>query len=320
MLDVVPDDEMDVYFFPAWAVEFFLDDDADPTLGNLASFSVPPGYYDVFQGSVAGFFTQAECVDPTGDSSAFGRQAFYVIASGETVRCTFRNTRQGTITIVQDVIPDLRESFSYSSNFEAPPWHADYPDDPGPGSETVYVLAGTYQITQGARDDIPLVQITCDDASGGTTSDLASRTATIDLQGYENVTCTFQNVLPTGFFTVAPCRVVDTRRQFDGPAIEHEETRQVHDFYSCGIPESTAVAVVANITVTDATGRGRLTTYPPLTSRPSTSVIEFGPGQTRANNAVLGFNRDCCGSLFVVPTLDDSGTVHVVIDVLGYFQ
>jgi hypothetical protein len=49
---------------------------------------------------------------------------------------------------------------------------------------------------------------------------------------------------------------------------------------------------------------------------PDTSVINFGPGQTRANNLVLRLDAD--GKFKV--TNDSSGTVHLILDVNGYLD
>jgi hypothetical protein len=61
---------------------------------------------------------------------------------------------------------------------------------------------------------------------------------------------------------------------------------------------------------------GDLRLYPANVAAPVVSVINFGPGQTRANNAVVPL--DATGA-FKVQT-DSLGTVHMFLDVNGYFQ
>jgi hypothetical protein len=72
-----------------------------------------------------------------------------------------------------------------------------------------------------------------------------------------------------------------------------------------------------NVTVTEATARGNLRLYPAGTQVPLASTINYGPGQTRANNAVATLND--LGELAVRCT-QASGTAHVILDVTGYFE
>jgi hypothetical protein len=48
-----------------------------------------------------------------------------------------------------------------------------------------------------------------------------------------------------------------------------------------------------------------------------TSVLNFGAGQTRANLAVLPLGR---GGTLAVLSSQTSGTAHVILDVVGYFE
>jgi len=121
-----------------------------------------------------------------------------------------------------------------------------------------------------------------------------------------------------GFYTVTPCRVADTRNPdgpFGGPALAAGAIRTFTIAEQCGVP-STATAVSVNITVTQPAAQGHLTLYPGGAVAPLVSAINYRPGQTRANNAVvpLGPAKDFavrCGSI---------GTVHFIIDVNGYFD
>jgi hypothetical protein len=49
------------------------------------------------------------------------------------------------------------------------------------------------------------------------------------------------------------------------------------------------------------------------------AAVQFRGGQTRANNAVLGLFGTPTGSVTVTTTIP-SGTVHVIVDVTGYWQ
>jgi Metallo-peptidase family M12/IPT/TIG domain len=124
---------------------------------------------------------------------------------------------------------------------------------------------------------------------------------------------------PTGFFTVPPCRVVDTRNAAGpagGPALAATQTRSFTIAGACGIPGS-AVAVSANLTVISSAG-GFVSLFPGNALPFGTSNLNFGAGQTRANNSVLMLATDGTGTVGV---LNSSGTAtQFLIDVNGYFQ
>jgi hypothetical protein len=48
--------------------------------------------------------------------------------------------------------------------------------------------------------------------------------------------------------------------------------------------------------------------------------MNFGPGQTRANNAVVKVAGSGAGTLAMRQFTSPSANVHVIIDVNGYFQ
>ncbi|HEV7515676.1 MAG TPA: DUF5060 domain-containing protein, partial [Thermoanaerobaculia bacterium] len=88
-----------------------------------------------------------------------------------------------------------------------------------------------------------------------------------------------------GFFSVSPCRLYDTRRAGNGPVLAGGEVRIWKAAGTCGIPAG-ATALSANVTVTGSTGQGALRLWPGGTP-PTPPVVNFGPGQTRANTAIL---------------------------------
>jgi hypothetical protein len=145
----------------------------------------------------------------------------------------------------------------------------------------------------------------------------ADRSTTMDIGG---VTFTIDQGGP-GYFTVTPCRVVDTRNPagpLGGPALQPGATRTFGVVASpCGIP-ATASAVSLNLTVTAPTAPGYLTLYPADGTLPLTSSINFSTGQTRANNAILPLANDGTGAIKAFD--GSSGTVHFILDANGYFQ
>ena len=72
-----------------------------------------------------------------------------------------------------------------------------------------------------------------------------------------------------------------------------------------------------NITAVDATADGHLRIFPAATPRPTTSVVNFRAGQTRANNAIVRLGSAAGVTLF---SGQPAGTVHVVVDVNGWFE
>jgi hypothetical protein len=88
---------------------------------------------------------------------------------------------------------------------------------------------------------------------------------------------------------------------------------------TCGIP-STAAAITVNVTATEPTAAGYLTLHSGNESVPLTSTVDFGPGQTRAGNALLALRFNGSGTLSISPFVADEGTVHVILDVTGYFD
>jgi glucose/arabinose dehydrogenase len=118
------------------------------------------------------------------------------------------------------------------------------------------------------------------------------------------------------FHTVVPCRAVDTRVA-DRPALAAAGPDRTFVLAGkCGIP-SGAKSVALNLTVTQPTTIGDLRLYPGGGTVPSTSTINYGAGQTRANNAVVLLGT---GGDFTVQCDQSSGSVDIIVDVNGYFQ
>jgi hypothetical protein len=121
------------------------------------------------------------------------------------------------------------------------------------------------------------------------------------------------------FFTLPPCRVVDTRLAsgaYGGPALSSGAQRSFTMWGQCGIP-STAKSISANVTVTGGTGSGSLTVGPGCIP-PLVTTIDWSTNQTRANNAVLSLGAS--GAVTAQPLVSGSGSVQLILDVNGYFQ
>jgi hypothetical protein len=118
------------------------------------------------------------------------------------------------------------------------------------------------------------------------------------------------------FYTVPPCRLIDTRPPSDpnGPAIAAGATRTLQFVGGCGI-RALATAVSLNVTVVGPATDGFLVLAP--TAGGTTSTINFRQGQVRANNAVVPLNPDGTMTVFCGMGF---GAVDYIIDVNGYFQ
>jgi N-acetylneuraminic acid mutarotase len=152
---------------------------------------------------------------------------------------------------------------------------------------------------------------------GGNDSDPSTEAPTNTGGTYEDVPS-----VPSAFYTLSPCRVADTRNAAGpsgGPALAANTTRSFPvTGGACGIP-STAVAVSVNLTAVGAAAAGYLTLFPgDRASAPLASNINFTPGVTRANNAVVPLATDGTGTIKVKN--GSVGDVHFVLDVSGYFQ
>ncbi|MEA2560136.1 MAG: hypothetical protein QOH06_1640 [Acidobacteriota bacterium] len=120
---------------------------------------------------------------------------------------------------------------------------------------------------------------------------------------------------PLDFHTVTPCRVLDTRTS--SPLASGElETFALAG--TCGIPP-TARAVAANLTALGATGSGHLVLHPAGIphSVPITSSVNFPAVRARANNAMLPL---ASGAVDATATVVGGGTVHLILDVTGYYE
>jgi len=125
---------------------------------------------------------------------------------------------------------------------------------------------------------------------------------------------------PLNFFTLSPCRVIDTRNPtgpYGGPLITAGAFRFFTLSGQCGIP-STARAVSANVTVVAPSNASFLLFFPgDSIPPPPVSTINFRAGQVRANNAILLLSAQPPGAIGV---LLYSGSAQVIVDVNGYFN
>lgn len=123
------------------------------------------------------------------------------------------------------------------------------------------------------------------------------------------------------FHTLTPCRLIDTRNPpgpWGGPPLWPGASRSVVVGGRCGVPV-TARAISINVTAAGAPQTGFLTGYPANLPRPNTTVLHFGPGQTRAGAAVLALSTSGTATL-AMASGTTTAAVHWIVDVNGYFE
>jgi hypothetical protein len=121
------------------------------------------------------------------------------------------------------------------------------------------------------------------------------------------------------FYTVSPCRVLDTRTS-SGPTGGAPLTCGSDYAFTmvggtCGVP-ATAKALALNVTVTGPTAQGNLRLFPSGIPAPLASMLNYVAGVTRASNAVALLSSGGQVSVRCMP----AGTTHVIMDVDGYFK
>jgi hypothetical protein len=127
------------------------------------------------------------------------------------------------------------------------------------------------------------------------------------------------DLTPRTYNTVTPCRILDTRDPtgpYGGPALSPGLDRSIILAGKCNIPADARV-VTANLTVANPASAGHIVAFPVGSVPPPTSVINFGEGQTRANNAVLQL---ATGGGVQVRAVVPTGPIHLILDVTGYFR
>jgi hypothetical protein len=177
------------------------------------------------------------------------------------------------------------------------------------GNGTITSGQGTSQITftAGIAGTLTLGVVETD--SSGCASAQASITVTVAPAGSAAL-----------FYTLTPCRVLDTRNPtgpLGGPPLQPGATRTFDMATSaCRIPAG-AVAISANLTVTNVGTQGELVVFPSDISRPNASTLTFRAGRTRANNAIISLSSSTATfSIFN----NSAATVDFILDVNAYFE
>ena len=126
---------------------------------------------------------------------------------------------------------------------------------------------------------------------------------------------------PFQYHSVTPCRIADTRNA-EGPILVDQSIRNFVVQNVCGVPVG-ATAVTVNVTAVGPTGAGFLTLYPSGITKPVVSNLNFGAGEPALGNGAIVPLADQTlqpMDLAIFTRVAGGGTVHMVLDVTGYFQ
>jgi hypothetical protein len=129
---------------------------------------------------------------------------------------------------------------------------------------------------------------------------------------------------PYSYYTVTPCRLVDTRVAPHGPIMTHLATRavKVQGASACQVPNG-AKAVALNVTAVTPTGLGFLALFPAnVATPPNISTINFAANEYAVANGAVVLLADVVAypNDLKVHAYTSGGQVHFILDVVGYFQ
>ncbi len=127
---------------------------------------------------------------------------------------------------------------------------------------------------------------------------------------------------PYQFFSVTPCRVIDTRSP-SAPLSSGVARNIKITGGGCGIPD-TAKAATLNVTFVGPTRPGYISIWPYNTAQPTVSTVNANAGEPAiANGAIVPLTSDPSFNISVFYGTCGAacpGTTNVIIDVTGYFQ
>ena len=176
-----------------------LEDDGDELDAQPSRETFPdlaPGQFDVTESFIADWtLASISCDDAGTIVTESTRSAAIDLDPGEHLTCTWRNTTQ-SITLVKDAQPDTDPADGIQFQFTGDLFALLEDDgdelDAQPSRETFPDLApGQFDVTESSSSDWTLASISCDDA--GTIVTESTRSAAIDLDPGEHLTCTWRN-------------------------------------------------------------------------------------------------------------------------------
>jgi hypothetical protein len=124
---------------------------------------------------------------------------------------------------------------------------------------------------------------------------------------------------PYQFYTLTPCRLVDSRSNLGATLFSGGALQNVTVKGRCSVPV-TARAVVINLTGVGPIVQGFFAIWASGTAYSGTSTLNLNAGEPAlANGAIVSLGTGT-PDLSVVFGTAVTGTSHLVVDVVGYFQ
>ncbi len=182
----------------------------------------------------------------------------------------------------------------------------------GGGSTATFAVTASNPIPAGTTQISNTASI-ADDGTNGTDPNPANNTAsdTTPVTGAQPF---------TDYYSLAPCRLLDTRVGGSGGPVVSGVPRVFQATGKCNIPAD-AVAISVSLAVVTPPGAGFLTLYPGDGVAPTASTINFHMGSfTLSNNAIVELATNGTGTIGAQSLVGGGGGVDVVIDVVGYFK
>ncbi|NTW89289.1 MAG: VWA domain-containing protein [Candidatus Moranbacteria bacterium] len=189
--DAAPDDAQDFTFVATGknVTGFTLDDDGDNANdhSNTRTFTTLfPGTYAFTEGGVGGWDLTGLTCDETGaknsTTSVGSRKATLKLDPGETITCTFVNTKRGHIVVEKQTLPDGdRTKFEFDPSWDR--WR-NFELKDGERRDSGILVPGTYSVREEGESGWDMTNVTCSDGSDPNH---------IALDPGEIVTCTFTN-------------------------------------------------------------------------------------------------------------------------------
>jgi hypothetical protein len=166
---------------PAY-VAFNLTDAAAPNNQQLK-----PGAYSVSETVPSGWdLTNTSCVSSIGDTEAAGALE---LDAGETITCTFTNTKRGNIIVDKVTVPAADpQSFAFDASGGTSPAYVDFNLTDAAAPNNQQLKAGAYSVSETVPAGWDLTNTSCVSSIGDTES-----AGALELDAGETITCTFTN-------------------------------------------------------------------------------------------------------------------------------
>ena len=196
--------------------------------------AVAPGNYSVSETVPAGWdLTSSACTSSIGDTETPGT---IELDAGETVTCTFTNTKRGHIIVDKVTSPGgSSQSFSFDANGGSSPAYADFSLTDAATPNDQVLKPGAYSVTETVPSGWTLTSSTCTSSIADTETP-----GNIELDAGETVTCTFNNTQQAPALTLVKTAI----------PVTYSAVGQVIG-YSFLVTNSGNVSLAGPVTITD---------------------------------------------------------------------